>query len=199
MRILQWNLFVEQKGVSFQESLRFMLRIISCHNIKHSICYCFWDETWSFVLLFDCHVTDCLLWLIIIVVSGRPLPQVHWVKDGVVIDDTYTTINDRSLGFVIENEIVIKNLSRSDLNSVLSCEAINSNLTSRTTASVRLDFGCEYSYPSHDMHVSNYNLHWFRVPSIQAVIFHCWMCVHSFIASYKLHPWSKKLFYTLIS
>lgn len=83
------------------------------------------------------------LHLLFLVFSGRPLPQVHWVKDGLVIDDTYTTINDHSLGFVIENEILIKNLSRSDLNSVLSCEAINSNLTSRTSASVSLDLSCK--------------------------------------------------------
>lgn len=108
---------------------------------KHDVerCSFIWS---SFPLHLFFHL---FLHLLFLVFSGRPLPQVHWVKDGLVIDDTYTTINDHSLGFVIENEILIKNLSRSDLNSVLSCEAINSNLTSRTSASVSLDLSCKWN------------------------------------------------------
>lgn len=77
--------------------------------------------------------------------AGRPPPSVIWMKDGVIIDDSFTTVNDRSLGFVVENELLMKHLSRSDIDSVISCEAINSNLTSRTSATVSLDLSCKFS------------------------------------------------------
>ena len=85
-------------------------------------------------------------WVLLIVSStvGRPPPSVIWMKDGVIIDDSFTTVNDRSLGFVVENELLMKHLSRSDIDSVLSCEAINSNLTSRTSATVSLDLSCKF-------------------------------------------------------
>lgn len=52
-----------------------------------------------------------------------------------VIDDTFVTINERSFGFVVENELLLKNLSRADVNSVLECQAFTTTSAGITLTS----------------------------------------------------------------
>lgn len=75
--------------------------------------------------------------------TGRPPPSLYWFKDGILVDESFVTINDLSLGFVVENELLIRKLDRDHLNSKISCEAINNNLTSRSSATITLDINCE--------------------------------------------------------
>ncbi|KAI1278420.1 Neural cell adhesion molecule 1 [Halotydeus destructor] len=67
--------------------------------------------------------------------GGRPPPLLYWFKDGAQIDDTFEVINDGLAGglvrpnLIVENQVVIRNVVRSDLNSVLTCKAFSDNST----------------------------------------------------------------------
>ena len=66
-----------------------------------------------------------------------------------IIDDTYSFINNsdthnqHSLSSFTVNELELKNLERSDLNSVLECQAFNNNISSPVSSSVVLDINCK--------------------------------------------------------
>ena len=67
--------------------------------------------------------------------SGRPSPSVIWLRDGAVIDDTFQI---RSGGSV-KNDLLLRGFSREDLDSQLSCQAFNNNLTAPKVRSVQID------------------------------------------------------------
>lgn len=83
--------------------------------------------------------------------GGRPPPVVYWFKGGPeeteVFDDSFQVLNEGMKGtsssLVVENSLRLEKISRGDLNSVLTCKAISSNLSSTTTAQVSLDIACE--------------------------------------------------------
>ena len=72
--------------------------------------------------------------------GGRPLPKVTWWRDHALLD-----ASDRRLGsFKTENELVLKDLKREDLHSILTCQATNNNFSVPVSTSVKLDMNCKY-------------------------------------------------------
>ena len=71
--------------------------------------------------------------------GGNPTPTLVWLKDGSLLDDSWSVTPQG----IIRNELVITRLRRSDLMSHLTCQALNSNLTKPTIATITLDLNCE--------------------------------------------------------
>ena len=66
---------------------------------------------------------------------GKPLPQLVWWRNGEIIDDTFVTTSENT----VHNDLLIRKLSRHDLNATLTCQASNSNLTQSMSSSVSID------------------------------------------------------------
>ena len=47
--------------------------------------------------------------------------------------------------FKTENELILKDLKREDLHSILTCQASNNNISVPVSTSVKLDMNCKYS------------------------------------------------------
>lgn len=69
------------------------------------------------------------------VVGGKPQPRVRWLVNDSVVDD----VSESNAGDVIENHYTRHNVSRDDLNAVLICQAVNTNLTEPRQAALRLE------------------------------------------------------------
>ncbi|XP_063702814.1 hemicentin-2-like [Culicoides brevitarsis] len=69
------------------------------------------------------------------VVGGRPQPQVQWLINGDVIDDEC----EQNSGDVIENRLLWPSIARNDLNSVFTCQALNTLLVEPKETSFVLD------------------------------------------------------------
>ena len=73
--------------------------------------------------------------------GGQPLPKVTWWRDHALLDS-----RDNSLAsFKTENELILKDLKRDDLHSILTCQASNNNISVPVSTSVKLDMNCKYS------------------------------------------------------
>lgn len=72
--------------------------------------------------------------------SGKPAPMVSWYRnDRFVTNRTTMPSSD-----VTRSEIVIQNLSRDDVRSVLTCNATNNNRSIPLSSSVRVEMNCKY-------------------------------------------------------
>lgn len=91
--------------------------------------------------------------LLIYLIKGNPPPALIWLKDGIVVDETYSFVNksnknpqdsssSSSSSFTF-NELELTNLGRKDLFSVYMCQASNNNISSPVSSSVILDINCE--------------------------------------------------------
>jgi len=83
--------------------------------------------------------------------GGVPLPFVSWWKDEVLIDSTY-----ERHGESVVNEAIIKQVTREDQHSVLTCKAANNNISAPAASSVRLNIrvlpsSVEIVEPDQDM------------------------------------------------
>ncbi|XP_067138004.1 neural cell adhesion molecule 2-like isoform X2 [Centruroides vittatus] len=67
--------------------------------------------------------------------GGSPPPSVTWWRGSTLLDDSYKP----TVKGVVRNELTLKNLQRSFLMEVFSCQASNTNLTVPKTSSVILD------------------------------------------------------------
>ena len=74
---------------------------------------------------------------------GKPVPELSWYRDGQLIE---SVTKDVSGGQVRQTEIVLGPLKRSDLNSKLSCRAINHPNANPLEATVQIDMNCKYVY-----------------------------------------------------
>ena len=74
---------------------------------------------------------------------GKPVPELSWYRDGKLIE---SVTKDVSGGQVRQTEIVLGPLKRSDLNSKLSCRAINHPNANPLEATVQIDMNCKYVY-----------------------------------------------------
>lgn len=74
------------------------------------------------------------------VVGGKPEPTVRWLVNGVLVDDEY----EHNAGDVIENRLTWPSVSRQDLKSIFTCQAINTILTEPKEAIVVLDLYRKY-------------------------------------------------------
>ncbi|XP_030377819.1 uncharacterized protein LOC115626578 [Scaptodrosophila lebanonensis] len=69
------------------------------------------------------------------VVGGRPQPQVRWLVNGLLVDNQ----NEHNSGDVIENRLLWPSVQRTDLNSVFTCQALNTQLDKPKEKSFILD------------------------------------------------------------
>ncbi|XP_054715275.1 LOW QUALITY PROTEIN: nephrin-like [Uloborus diversus] len=67
--------------------------------------------------------------------EGDPLPSVMWWKSSSLIDDTYNITTED----IVQNDVILSDLQRSDLLTEISCHASNTNLSKPRTAMVILD------------------------------------------------------------
>ena len=58
-----------------------------------------------------------------LVVGGRPSPEVTWWRDHHLVDDSFSQISE----FKVENLLTLPSLLRSDVDSILTCQAKNNN------------------------------------------------------------------------
>lgn len=72
--------------------------------------------------------------------AGRPQPQVQWLINGLQVDDQY----EHNSGDVIENRLLWPSVQRSDLNSIFTCQALNTKLVEPKETSFVLDMNCEF-------------------------------------------------------
>lgn len=73
---------------------------------------------------------------------GRPQPEVRWMVNGVLVDDQY----EHNTGDVIENRLLWPSVQRTDLNSIFTCQAINTQLVEPRENSYILDLHCKCFY-----------------------------------------------------
>ena len=73
--------------------------------------------------------------------SGRPTPRVTWWRDHALLDDVSEDI-DVATGRVT-NELRLRQLRRTDLHSILTCQATNNNISVPASTSVKLDMQCK--------------------------------------------------------
>lgn len=85
----------------------------------------------------------CLLndLLAVAVASGRPQPQVRWLVNGLLVDNQY----EHNSGDVIENRLLWPSVQRTDLNSVFTCQALNTQLDKPKEKSFLLDMHCKFA------------------------------------------------------
>lgn len=74
--------------------------------------------------------------------TGRPQPQVRWLVNAVLVDDQY----EHNTGDVIENRLLWPSVQRTDLNSIFTCQAVNTILVEPKENSYVLDLHCKYKY-----------------------------------------------------
>ena len=80
---------------------------------------------------------------------GRPTPRVTWWRDHALLDDVSEDI-DVATGRVT-NELRLRQLRRTDLHSILTCQATNNNISVPASTSVKLDMQCK------QLHLSKYS------------------------------------------
>lgn len=79
--------------------------------------------------------------------GGKPKPELKWLRENVVLDNTYEFISGSArppgrvpaAEFVVRNELEIKSLARHDLMALLICSASNNNISEPLTQSVTVD------------------------------------------------------------
>ncbi|KAL5282152.1 hypothetical protein ACFFRR_005408 [Megaselia abdita] len=86
------------------------------------------------------------------VVGGRPAPQVRWLVNGLLVDNQY----EHNSGDVIENRLLWPSVQRSDLNSIFTCQATNTDLDKPKEKHFKLDMHLkpltvEIKDPPHSM------------------------------------------------
>ncbi|KAL1402100.1 hypothetical protein pipiens_001891, partial [Culex pipiens pipiens] len=67
--------------------------------------------------------------------QGRPQPSVKWLINGILVDEQ----NEHNSGDVIENRLLWPAIQRSDLNSIFTCQATNTQLAEPKESSYVLD------------------------------------------------------------
>ena len=78
------------------------------------------------------------------VLGGRPSPSVTWWRESQVVDTSYQREESR-----VTNTLTIPNLTRDHLNTILSCQASNSNSSLPVSTSVKVDL----TFPPKDVFI----------------------------------------------
>ncbi|CAO1368871.1 unnamed protein product [Diamesa hyperborea] len=69
------------------------------------------------------------------VIGGRPQPSVRWLVNGLIVDDQV----EQNTGDVTENRLMWPAVSRNDLNSIFTCQAMNTQLVEPRESTFVLD------------------------------------------------------------
>lgn len=77
----------------------------------------------------DSAIIKCETW------GGSPSPQLNWWREHALLDGSYESSEPHK----IINTILIENLQRSDLHSILTCQASNNNISNPVSTSVKID------------------------------------------------------------
>lgn len=78
--------------------------------------------------------------LLFLPLVGRPQPEVRWLVNGLLVDDQY----EHNSGDVIENRLLWPSVQRTDLNSVFTCQAVNTLMVEPRENSYVLDLHCKF-------------------------------------------------------
>lgn len=70
---------------------------------------------------------------------GRPLPQLRWIHENTVLDDSYTVTSEKK----VKNILRLDKLQRHHLHAVLTCQASNNNVTTPISSAVTLNMNCK--------------------------------------------------------
>lgn len=82
------------------------------------------------------HQFDCIVFLFSsFLFSGRPTPTVRWLVNGLIYDEQI----EQTTGDLTENRLMWPSAQRSDLNSIFTCQAINTPLVEPRESSFVLD------------------------------------------------------------
>lgn len=72
--------------------------------------------------------------------AGKPMPVIHWYRDSIPIhSETYETNDGKS----VKSDITLGPLGRQDLNTRLTCKAINHPRASPLETTVQIDMNCK--------------------------------------------------------
>lgn len=73
---------------------------------------------------------------------GRPLPQLRWIHENTVLDDSYTVTSEKK----VKNILRLDKLQRHHLHAVLTCQASNNNVTTPISSAVTLNMNCKFFF-----------------------------------------------------
>lgn len=73
--------------------------------------------------------------------AGRPLPQVTWWRDNILLNTTSVQILDKK----VKNTLQLSRLERKDLHNSYVCQSSNNDVSPPLTSSVTLDLNCKLS------------------------------------------------------
>ena len=76
-----------------------------------------------------------------ILCPGSPAPQLNWWREHALIDGSYENTDKHKT----VNTILLENLQRTDLHSVLTCQASNNNISNPVSTPVKIDMHCRFS------------------------------------------------------
>jgi len=77
----------------------------------------------------DSAIIRCETW------GGSPPPQLNWWREHALIDGSYESSEPHK----IINTLLVENLQREDLHSILTCQASNNNISNPVSTSVKID------------------------------------------------------------
>ncbi|XP_022245915.1 butyrophilin subfamily 1 member A1-like [Limulus polyphemus] len=75
-------------------------------------------------------------------IGGNPPPSVTWWKGSALMDDSYFLLKDN----IVVNSLEIKVVERYLSKAIITCKAVNTNLTIPMSVSIKLHVNCEYVY-----------------------------------------------------
>lgn len=71
-----------------------------------------------------------------------PSPRVTWWEDGVLIDDSDSTLNDQR----VSNTYLLRRVTRQNFGSTLTCQAINSPFLAALTVTLSVEVFRKYAW-----------------------------------------------------
>ena len=69
-------------------------------------------------------------------IEGKPPPTLYWYRDNNILNDFKSFVHDNS---IVENELILKNVKRTDHNVNFTCQAFNNHSSSLLSVSITLD------------------------------------------------------------
>ena len=76
--------------------------------------------------------------------GGKPRPSLSWWRESALLDDSY----EITAAGIMRNTLEINALQRHDLMAVLTCQAINNNISNPVASSVTVDLNCKSNISS---------------------------------------------------